>query len=268
MKSIYLRSWNWSAPISRLFSSWECLWGRQCHWSCALPQPWAQALERMEVPLWEQGGIKVPDFKIEIQKTSVQLPASVNHLLSRHISHFLWVSWVPQSSCITDQQLGARSKGPSREWGCWLSPAAKLGPVLPDQTLLRSPNSTPIEHFFWCRILWLHCVLWPALGGTGVPRSVQSSAQCPSPMYRSELETLKPLKLLLFRGSLKVVSDLMNQFTHCYYHLNHYCAPWSPLRTHWKKPSLLALPAGHETHLVLSSLEQSRMSWMKATFRK
>lgn len=128
-------------------------------------------------PLWEQGGIKVPDFKTEIQKTSVQLPATVNHLLSRHISHFLWVSWVPQSGCITDQQLGARSKGLSREWGCWLSPVSKLGPVLPDQTLLRRPNSISAEHFFQCRILGLHCGLWPALGGISVPRPVQSSAQ-------------------------------------------------------------------------------------------
>lgn len=80
------RAVHWHSPEHRLIRGWRC-------------------------PLWEQGGIKVPDFKIEIQKTSVQLPAAVNHLLSRHISHFLWVSWVPQSGCITDHSSVPGAKG-------------------------------------------------------------------------------------------------------------------------------------------------------------
>lgn len=238
---------HWHSPEPKLTGGWRC-------------------------PLWEQGGIKVPDFKIEIQKTSVQLPATVNHLLSRHISHFLWVSWVPQSSCITDQQLGARSKGLSREWG-WLSPVSKLGPVLPDQTLLRRPNTTSTEHFFWCRILGLHCVLWPALGGTGVSRLVQSSAQWLLTTVQVRTCDIKISQAVFFQGKFKGGFSPNKSIHKLLLSPESLRVTWSPLRADMDKPTgrnplcWLCLLGTKHTWLQGAWHKTEQAEW-KSTFRK
>lgn len=108
MKSMYLRILH--GPVT-VFNSSACPWGRQVP---LMPCPNATlrpGSSEDRCPPWEQGGIKLPEFEIEIQKTSVQLPANPESSnVHRHISRFPWVSWMPQSSYITDQQLRQKQR--------------------------------------------------------------------------------------------------------------------------------------------------------------